>query len=98
MYLNFNISGTTGTEISLTTNYFKLIKAANWNLIQYRVDFAPDEDRTDERKRLLREATRDKLAGYLFDGTVLYMTNRINPDPMELFVKSRGKHFVFLLF
>lgn len=63
------------------------------------MDFNPEEDRNSERSYLVREACKNKLAGYLFDGTVLYMVNRINPDPMELFVKGRGKVFyIFVIF
>jgi len=44
-------------------------------LYQYRVDIAPDEDRTQIRKALLREH-REALGFYLFDGTVLFTPNR----------------------
>lgn len=64
------------------------MKTPDWNVFQYRVDFAPEEDRTFQRKRLVREATKDILAGYLFDGTVLYTPNRLHPDPLELFAEN----------
>ncbi|KAJ1526745.1 hypothetical protein ONE63_008324 [Megalurothrips usitatus] len=68
--------GSTGEPIGLLANYFRIQTVPDWALHQYRVDIAPEEDRTGERKFLLR-AHRDKLGGHLFDGTVLYTTNRI---------------------
>lgn len=42
------------------------------------------------KKRLLYQATKELLAGYVFDGTVIYMPNRIQPDPLELFVENEN--------
>lgn len=86
----FHFTGSFGSAIKLTANYFRLTHDPNWNLFQYRVDFAPEEDNTGKKKGLLRTATKDLLAGYLFDGTVLYTPNRLNPDPLELFVQNDG--------
>lgn len=68
--------GTKGTMLKLVANYFPLKKVPDWSLRLYRVDIAPDEDRTSERKFLLK-AHKDKLGGYLFDGTVLYTTRSL---------------------
>lgn len=65
-----------------------MLSAADWTLYQYRVDFAPEEDRTGAKRKMLRDATASILGGYLFDGTVLFTPNRLNPDPMELFVEN----------
>lgn len=78
----------------MTANYFPIQSVTDWTLYQYRVDFSPDEDRTATKKRLLRQATANVLGGYLFDGTVLFTPNRLNPDPMELFVENdTGERF-----
>ncbi|GLV44692.1 aubergine [Carabus blaptoides fortunei] len=82
--------GTSGTPIRLQANYFELLTKTDWCLYQYRVDFAPDEDRTRVRKQLLGQACRDKLPGYLFDGSMLFTSNRIQPDPLELYVEPPG--------
>lgn len=74
--------GTTGQPIKLQTNYFKLPSITNWSLYQYRVDFLPEEDRTFVRKGLLK-LHKEKLGAYIFDGTVLYTSNRLT-DQMEL--------------
>lgn len=46
--------GTSGRAVKLTTNYFRLINKPDWTLFQYRVDFAPDPERTMVKKRLFR--------------------------------------------
>lgn len=50
---------------------FRVKSQPQWDLIQYRVDFSPEEDRTKERKKLLREH-KINLGTYMFDGTVLW--------------------------
>lgn len=80
--------GTFGTTVRLSSNYFKLLQQTNWCLYQYRVDIAPDEDRTLVKKALFRRAAREVLPGYIFDGTVMYTSNKLNPDPMELYVQD----------
>jgi aubergine-like protein len=73
------ILGTSGNVVKLTSNYFKLLTHTDWALYQYRVDFSPDEDRTAVRKGLLRHH-KNILGGYIFDGTVLFTSHRLQPD------------------
>lgn len=75
--------GTSGRVVSLQANYFKLETHTDWCLYQYRVDFAPEEDRTFIRKALLRNH-RATLGGYIFDGTMMYTSVRLPQDPLEL--------------
>ncbi|XP_034941705.1 piwi-like protein Siwi isoform X2 [Chelonus insularis] len=67
--------GTIGQPINLEANFFKILNAPDWCLFQYRVDFAPEEDRNAVRKGLLR-LHKDRLGTYIFDGTVMYTCNR----------------------
>lgn len=78
MYIILVFLGTTGTNVMLQANYFKLLATTDWCLYQYRVDFAPDEDRTAVRKGLLK-LHREALGAYVFDGTVMYSSRRL-PD------------------
>ncbi|KAK5647282.1 hypothetical protein RI129_002174 [Pyrocoelia pectoralis] len=80
--------GVHGNPVRLNANYFKLMQKPDWSLYQYRVDFSPEEDRTNVKKGQFRRATQEVLNGYIFDGTVLYTSARLNPDPLELFVKD----------
>lgn len=47
-------SGTTGTAVDLTANYFTVETTPQWRLFQYHVDFSPDEDNTFMRRALMR--------------------------------------------
>ncbi|KAG8042448.1 hypothetical protein G9C98_005082 [Cotesia typhae] len=67
--------GTGGSAIKLQANFFKILSAPDWCLLQYRVDFAPEEDRTIVRKGLLR-LHKEKLGIYMFDGSAMYSCNR----------------------
>lgn len=83
-------TGTSGRPVKLRSNYFRMEKMTNWCLYQSRVDFSPNEDRTPVRKKLLRTALKDILPVYVFDGTVLYASKRLHPEPFEVFVDSEG--------
>ncbi|XP_043284504.1 piwi-like protein Siwi [Venturia canescens] len=80
--------GTEGKSVQVQANYFKVLNATDWCLYKYRVDFAPEEDRIQARKGMLG-VHRDKLGAYIFDGTVLYTSNRL-PQPLEVFSKRRS--------
>jgi len=60
-------------------NYFPITSYANWSLYQYRVDFNPEEDRIGVKKGLLSHH-RERLGGYLFDGTMLFSSTKFNPE------------------
>ncbi|XP_043785824.1 piwi-like protein Siwi isoform X1 [Apis laboriosa] len=74
--------GTTGSSVMLQANYFKLLATTDWCLYQYRIDFAPEEDRTAVRKGLLK-LHKEALGAYVFDGTVMYSSRRLQ-DKMEI--------------
>ncbi|XP_076749103.1 aubergine [Xylocopa sonorina] len=74
--------GVTGNNVMLHGNFFKLLTTTDWCLYQYRVDFAPEEDRTMVRKGLLK-LHRQNLGAYVFDGTVMYSSRHI-PEQLEL--------------
>jgi len=48
-------------------------------LYQYRVDFNPEEDRIGTKRGLLSQH-RDRLGGYLFDGSMLFSGTKYNPE------------------
>lgn len=63
----------------LKANYFPITSYATWCLYQYRVNFDPEEDRTSTKKGLLSQH-RERLGGYLFDGSMLFTGTRLIPD------------------
>ena len=73
--------------IRLMANYFKINTVPDWALRQYRVDIAPEEDRTFIRKKLLG-MHRERLQGYLFDGTVLYTSRPLTSKQVSI-LKTR---------
>lgn len=66
--------GTTGSKVTLQTNYFRILKKPKWSIHQYRVDFSPDVDLIRLRRAYLGHF-RELFGGYIFDGTVLFCTN-----------------------
>lgn len=66
------------------SNYFTLDKRTDWGIFHYRVDFAPADIETREKKQLFRNH-KDKFGGnYIFDGSSLYVSNRISPDVSDI--------------
>jgi hypothetical protein len=66
-----HVTGTTGQRITLNANYFRLPTVTNWQLFQYRVSFVPNEDSKAAKYKMVLDH-KEKLGGYLFDGTMLY--------------------------
>ncbi|XP_060844789.1 piwi-like protein Siwi [Rhopalosiphum padi] len=75
--------GTSGQPVKLLTNYFPITSYTNWCLYQYRVDFNPEEDSINTKRGLLRQH-RERLGGYLFDGTMLFSGSRYDPPTFDL--------------
>ena len=87
----FFFSGSGGNPIQVFTNYFSIKKAADWNILQYRVDFNPAEDDTKKKKILVKR--NQNLKNYIFDGTMLFTVDRFAQDPLVFSVKV-SKHSV----
>lgn len=68
-----------------------MTQTQNWNLYEYRVDFAPQEDRAVVRKGLLK-LHRPKLGAYIFDGTVMYTSSKL----VQVFIKKKKFQLIFI--
>lgn len=81
--------GQAGEAVTLTANYFNLIRKPQFEFMLYRVDFVPDFDDSGMRKAFVaRQHTT--LGGYLFDGqSMIYLTHRLPKDQMEFDCVSR---------
>ncbi|XP_062547222.1 protein aubergine-like [Armigeres subalbatus] len=75
--------GTTGQPLRLQANYFKLMKHIEWTLYQYRVDFAPTCDSIRLMQGLISQHKKT-FGGYLFDGTQLFMVNKLRSEQLSL--------------
>jgi aubergine len=81
--------GTSGTPVSLSANYFKLIRSPEFEFNLYRVDFEPEFDLVALRKRFIYDQ-RELFGGYLFDGkNMLYLTRRLKKEEMKFECESR---------
>ncbi|XP_037027554.1 protein aubergine-like isoform X2 [Bradysia coprophila] len=80
--------GKTGQVVSLTTNHFRLIKRPDWQLYQYRVDFSPLIELQGFMNKLIKEQ-KAHLGGYLFDGTILFLSKKLHNDVTEFMSKDR---------
>lgn len=65
-------SGQSGQKVKIEANFFELKSRGDWTLIKYHVDFNPAEDRTFERKRLLRPHSAKFQGAHLFDGSTIF--------------------------
>ncbi|XP_001663870.2 protein aubergine [Aedes aegypti] len=75
--------GTAGQPLQLQANYFKLLKHIEWTLYQYRVDFAPACDSIRLMQGLISQHKKT-FGGYLFDGTQLFMVNKLRSEQLSL--------------
>ncbi|KAK4314293.1 hypothetical protein Pmani_014444 [Petrolisthes manimaculis] len=87
--------GTQGQAIIVRANYFTLDKKLDWKLCLYHVDFSPDEDRTSERKRMMRQHKEVLGQNYLFDGMQLYLPFKLGTDVTELASKRESDQAVY---
>lgn len=73
---NITKNANESNKVKLTANYFRLGKAPTWNIYKYCVTFEPECMMARLRKFLI-DQHRDKLGGYLFDGTQLFLTQQL---------------------
>ncbi|XP_048752927.1 piwi-like protein 1 isoform X2 [Ostrea edulis] len=77
--------GTSGTQLPVVTNYFKLEMAPDWHLYQYHVEFNPPIDSRKMRMALLMH--HENLLGKTkaFDGMILYLSHRLQEQVTEVY-------------
>lgn len=83
--------GSSGKTVALITNYFRLLKKPTWQIYQYRVDFSPTIELRGLRNRLIFEQ-KPIFGGYLFDGTMLFLTVKLPNDITEFMSKDRDEN------
>lgn len=82
--------GTDGQKITCEANYFRFRKPLTWNIYLHRIDFQPEILLDKTRRDLMRSINEMFGGGYLFDGTQLFLTKKLeDPNgPIERTVKS----------
>ncbi|KAJ6638517.1 Protein aubergine, partial [Pseudolycoriella hygida] len=83
--------GNVGAPVPLKTNYFRLLKKPNWQIYQYRVDFSPNIVLEGLRNRLIFEQ-KATLGGYLFDGTMLFLTVKLRDEVTQFMSKDKEEN------
>jgi hypothetical protein len=79
-----HVTETSGTPIPLNANYFALATVKNWQLYQYQVSFAPNRDSEADKQKMV-EDHKQRLGGYVFDGTTLYTSHAYDEDVSLIF-------------
>lgn len=77
--------GSSGMQLPVVTNYFKLEMTPDWHLYQYDVKFNPPIDSRKMRMALLM--THENLLGRTkaFDGMILYLPHRLPEQVTEVY-------------
>lgn len=80
--------GTSGTPVTLQANYFRFQRRPNWQIYRYHVEFKPEVLSEKFRKSLIF-SLKEMLGGYLFDGTQLFLTRKLESDVVHKTVTGR---------
>lgn len=79
--------GVTGSKMVLKTNYFRLKRQERSVVFQYRIDFDPPVEDSRVIHVLLR-LHGPAFGPYIFEGTMLFLYNKLKSETMELQVKD----------
>ena len=77
-----NSVGVEGQPLTLVANYIPLVAAQNWIMYHYHCHFAPELERTDWRREVLKPHIENlgQQHRYVFDGMALYMMQDLGPE------------------
>ncbi|NXF13603.1 PIWL1 protein, partial [Smithornis capensis] len=83
-------TGSSGSVIKLSANYFRLTSRPQWALYQYHVGYSPEMEARRLRSALLFQ--HEELIGktHAFDGSVLYLPKRLVNKVTEVFSRTRN--------
>ncbi|XP_010132094.1 PREDICTED: piwi-like protein 1 [Buceros rhinoceros silvestris] len=83
-------TGSSGSVVKLTANYFRLTSRPQWVLYQYHVDYSPEMEARRLRIALLFH--HEDLLGKIraFDGSILLLPKRLENKVTELFSRTRN--------
>ena len=72
----FQKEGKLGTELQLTSNFFRVLSTPTVHFLQYHVVFKPEMELIALRMGLLKQHA-DLLGKHLYNGSVLYCTAKL---------------------
>ncbi|XP_050093639.1 protein aubergine-like [Anopheles aquasalis] len=79
--------GVRGKQILLKTNYFRLTRSENMCVFQYRIDFEPIIENVGLICALIKTQA-PVLGPYIFEGTMLFLYNKLRSEELELQVRD----------
>lgn len=79
-----------GDRVRLQANYFRLLKTPQWNIYKYDVKFEPECAMVRLRNALIMQH-KEKIGGFLFDGTQLFLTRELETDKGVLQLESKTR-------
>ncbi|XP_077378669.1 piwi-like protein 1 [Festucalex cinctus] len=83
-------SGTTGSGIQLSANFFRILSRPQWVLYQYHVDFKPPMESRRLRTALLFQHEKVLGTAHCFDGAMLFLPQRLRNKVTELRSETRN--------
>ncbi|KAM9391511.1 piwi-like protein 1 [Pholidichthys leucotaenia] len=83
-------TGTSGSRISLTANFFRIVSRPQWVLYQYHVDFNPPMESRKLRAALLYQHDDTLGPARSFDGGLLFLPHRLQNKETMLCSSTRS--------
>eukprot|EP00064_Thunnus_orientalis_P007810 superscaffoldBa00000888_g7832 len=83
-------SGTTGSAIQLSANFFRILSRPQWVLYQYHVDFKPPMESRRLRSALLFQHEEALGSARSFDGALLFLPHRLHSKETVLHSETRN--------
>ncbi|KAM9858804.1 piwi-like protein 1 [Aulostomus maculatus] len=83
-------SGTSGSKIKLTANFFRILSRPQWVLYQYHVDYNPPMESRRLRSALLFQHEEALGSARSFDGALLFLPHRLHDKETVLHSETRN--------
>nr|XP_057927973.1 piwi-like protein 1 [Doryrhamphus excisus] len=83
-------SGTSGSSIQLSSNFFRILSRPQWLLYQYHVDFKPPMESRRLRSALLFQHEQALGSAHCFDGAILFLPLRLQHKETVFNTKTRN--------
>uniref|UniRef100_A0A3P8WK61 Piwi-like RNA-mediated gene silencing 1 n=1 Tax=Cynoglossus semilaevis TaxID=244447 RepID=A0A3P8WK61_CYNSE len=93
-HVKYSKAGTSGRLIQLSANYFRITSRPQWVLYQYHVDFNPPMESRRLRSALLFHHEEVLGSARSFDGTLLFLPNRLPNKETVLCSTTRNGEMV----
>uniref|UniRef100_A0A671U8K6 Piwi-like RNA-mediated gene silencing 1 n=1 Tax=Sparus aurata TaxID=8175 RepID=A0A671U8K6_SPAAU len=83
-------TGSSGSPIQLTANYFRILSRPQWVLYQYHVDYKPPMESRRLRSALLFQHEEALGSARSFDGALLFLPHRLHSKETVLHSETRN--------